>query len=91
MQHDRQRLADTRDWLRKSLEDILSGEHLADPSVGLAGPAVFHCPQAAEKALKAFLFWHDQPFRKTHELEDLGARCSALAPRSRQFVIERRT
>jgi hypothetical protein len=31
--------------------------------------AVFHCQQAAEKALKGFLAWHDVPFRKTHTLK----------------------
>jgi HEPN domain-containing protein len=34
----------------------------------LFGAAVFHCQQAAEKALKGFLAWHDTPFRKTHDL-----------------------
>ena len=33
---------------------------------------MFHCQQAAEKALKAFLTFHDQPFRKTHDLASLG-------------------
>lgn len=28
----------------------------------------FHCQQAAEKTLKAFLTWHDEPFEKTHSL-----------------------
>jgi len=75
---DPQKAADTRDWLRKALEDLRSAEVLMRPSVGLAGPAVFHCQQAAEKALKAFLFWHDTPFRKTHGLDELGAACAAL-------------
>jgi HEPN domain-containing protein len=46
--------------------------------------ALFHCQQCAEKALKAFLTWHDVPFRKVHELEELGVQCrqidSTLAP-----------
>jgi len=33
---------------------------------------LFHCQQAAEKALKAVLTYHRQPFRKTHELQELG-------------------
>ncbi len=36
---------------------------------------MFHCQQAAEKALKAFLVWHDVPFRKTHDLKELGDAC----------------
>jgi len=39
---------------------------------------VFHCQQAAEKALKARLVRFDVPFRKTHNLEELGAACIAL-------------
>jgi hypothetical protein len=30
------------------------------------------------KTLKAFLAWHDKPFRKTHSLEELGAACEAI-------------
>jgi HEPN domain-containing protein len=37
---------------------------------------MFHCQQAAEKALKAFLTFHDQPFRKTHDLASLGKQCA---------------
>lgn len=34
--------------------------------------------QAAEKALKAFLTWHDRPFGKTHNLVELGGQCVLL-------------
>ena len=37
-----------------------------------------HCQQAVEKALKAFLASHDRPFRKTHDLVELGAECVAI-------------
>jgi HEPN domain-containing protein len=39
---------------------------------------MFHAQQAAEKAMKAFLAWHDIPFRKTHNLVELGRQCTAL-------------
>jgi HEPN domain-containing protein len=35
------------------------------------GAAIFHCQQAAEKAIKAFLVFHDQRFEKTHDIEAL--------------------
>ena len=41
---------------------------------------MFHCQQAVEEALKAFLTWHDQPFRKTHDLVEVGTQCAALDP-----------
>jgi HEPN domain-containing protein len=36
---------------------------------------MFHAQQAVEKVLKAFLTWHDEPFRKTHDLRELGRQC----------------
>ena len=44
----------------------------------LLSTSVFHCQQAVEKAFKALLVWHDEPFRKTHNLEELGAACLRL-------------
>jgi HEPN domain-containing protein len=35
----------------------------------------FHCQQAAEKTLKAFLAWQDEPFEKTHSLVALVGKC----------------
>jgi HEPN domain-containing protein len=48
----------------------------------LLGDATFHCQQAVEKTIKAFLTWHDRAFRKTHDLVELGAECSDLTGRS---------
>ena len=33
--------------------------------------AVYHCQQAAEKAVKAFLVHHNKPFERTHDIEVL--------------------
>ena len=46
----------------------------------LTADALFHCQQAVEKALKALLTWHDRPFRKTHDLGELGGQCVTLDP-----------
>jgi HEPN domain-containing protein len=72
MQHDAQRLGDTAAWIRRAELDLRAAEvDLAtDPS--LLGDAAFHCQQAAEKALKGFLTWHDAPFRRTHDLAEIG-------------------
>jgi HEPN domain-containing protein len=48
------------------------------PQAALWGDVLFHSQQAAEKSMKALLAWHDAPFRKTHNLEELGQRCVAL-------------
>ncbi|MGB6563047.1 MAG: HEPN domain-containing protein [Candidatus Binataceae bacterium] len=52
----------------------------------LFGAAVFHCQQAAEKALKGFLAWHDTPFRKTHDLEESGEACIAIDATLRETI-----
>jgi HEPN domain-containing protein len=49
-------------------------------SSGHGANALYHCEQAAEKALKGFLTWHDQPFRKTHNLLELGDACALIDP-----------
>jgi HEPN domain-containing protein len=73
------RLQDVRAWLAKAALDLKAAAHEASaPEEGLWGDVMFHAQQAAEKSLKAFLAWQDAPFRKTHNLEDLGQRCVAL-------------
>ena len=41
---------------------------------------LFHSQQAVEKSLKAFLSRHRTPFRKTHNLVELGETCCLLDP-----------
>lgn len=60
--------------------DLRGAEVDLAASPPLCGDAAFHCQQAIEKALKAFLTWHDQPFRKTHDLVELGGQSAQLAP-----------
>lgn len=64
------------EWLAKAAEDLASARILLD--AGHPGTALFHCQQSAEKCLKGFLTWHDQPFRKTHNIEEVGLACIAL-------------
>lgn len=45
-------------------------EARADPP--LMRGALFHCQQAADHALKAFLTLREVAFRKTHDLDELG-------------------
>ncbi len=72
------RAADTRAWLARARDDLRGAEIDLAASPPLLGDAAFHCQQAVEKALKAFLTWHDRPFRKTHDLVELGAECVAI-------------
>jgi len=74
------RAADTRLWLSKTDQDLAAATLLLEPGREMPGIAAFHCQQAAEKALKAFLYWHDVPFRKTHAIEEVGDDCVRIDP-----------
>ncbi len=71
-------LSDVRAWLIKASRDLRSAELALQAEAELYGDVVFHCQQAAEKSLKAFLVWHDTRFRKTHSLEEIGEQCLAV-------------
>lgn len=79
MPHDPVRVADTSSWLEKATTDIRSARADLDVTPPILTDALFHCQQAVEKALKAFLTWHDQPFRRTHDLVELGMQCADVA------------
>jgi hypothetical protein len=70
MAADAERAADTRGWLCRAAADLRGAEIdlAADPP--LAGDVVFHCQQAAEKALKAFLASFAWIFRYPGELDE---------------------
>ena len=79
MGSDDARAEDVRAWLRKAELDLRAAKHeISATESGLWSDVVFHAQQATEKALKAFLAWHDVPFRKTHNLEEVGRQCAAV-------------
>lgn len=81
-------VADTQGWLQKAANDLRGAEIDLAATPPLLEDAVFHCQQAAEKALKAFLTFHNQPFRKTHNLEEIGEACLAIDPTLESAVDE---
>jgi len=84
------RLDETRHWLQFAKEDILSAEVLLKTSPPLIKTALFHCQQAVEKSLKAFLVLHEQPFRKIHQLSPLAKLCTAIDPTLARIVAPAR-
>jgi HEPN domain-containing protein len=56
-------------WLASARKDLNAAGILAaaEPTA-----SVFHSQQAAEKAAKAFPAFHNVPFRKVHDLKELG-------------------
>jgi HEPN domain-containing protein len=67
---------ETRAWLQRAAEDLAAAALLTAPAT--LRSALFHCQQAAEKSLKAFLTWHQTPFPKTHDLTLLSGFCLEL-------------
>ena len=80
MPPDPRRVADTKAWFRKAQIDLRGAQIDLAANPPLLEDVVFHCQQAAEKTLKGFLTWHDRPFRKTHDLGELGQQCTQLDP-----------
>lgn len=64
-------------WLAIAARDLHSAVLLATEE---PAASVFHSQQCAEKSSKALLALHDVPFRKTHDLTELGEQCAALEP-----------
>lgn len=77
MQPEDEKARLTREWIEKAEHDLLAAQRAALPPA-LLDITVFHCQQAMEKVLKGFLTWHDQPFRRTHNLMELLAQCRAI-------------
>jgi len=80
MPRDPERVADARAWLAKARLDLRSARVDLGAEPPIVSDALFHCQQAVEKGLKAFLAWHDVAFRKTHDLGELGRQCVAINP-----------
>ncbi len=78
---------ETRQWLKYAREDLQAAEVLISTQPALLRIALFHCQQAVEKALKAFLVSHDQPFSKTHDLVPLGDQCVSLDPSLEEVTL----
>lgn len=79
-------LAEARDWLTRAQRDLLGAGRVLSGEPVLGDQAVFHAQQAAEKALKAFLAAHDQPFPKTHSLDRLVGLCQHVNPAFAGFM-----
>ena len=67
-----------RDWLTRAGHDLRSSRVLAAQEEPLLDTAIYHCQQAAEKSVKAWLQANDAPFPKTHDIEDLVERAAGI-------------
>jgi HEPN domain-containing protein len=68
-------------WLQKASHDLETAKRALHAGYPITDTAAYHCHQAAEKALKAFLAFRFEPLVKTHDLMDLLTRCAAADAR----------
>lgn len=64
-------------WVLKAESDLATARRML-ASEGPFDTACFHCQQAIEKFLKAFLAFRGQQIPRTHDLEELAELCSLL-------------
>jgi HEPN domain-containing protein len=69
-----------RDWLTRADHDLRSARALAALADPLLDTAIYHCQQAAEKSVKAWLQANDVVIPKTHDIEALIELAAASNP-----------
>ncbi len=86
MQSEAARVRQTKAWLQRGAADLRAAELDLTAEPPLLEDVLFHSQQAVEKAFKAFLVWHDQPFHRTHSLDEVGQQCLDIDPSMRSTV-----
>ncbi|MBS1664713.1 MAG: HEPN domain-containing protein [Bacteroidetes bacterium] len=67
-------------WLNKAEHDLLSAQRLLEIEPVILDNACFHCQQAIEKCLKAFLVYHGRDIERTHNIIFLLSECANFDP-----------
>jgi HEPN domain-containing protein len=75
-----------RDWLTRAGHDLQAARTLEAGKEPLLDMAIYHCQQAAEKAVKGWLQSQDDPFPKTHDIKDLVAQAAKWHGDFNQFA-----
>lgn len=65
-------------WLFRANEDLQAANLMSNEADSFTSTICFHCQQAVEKYLKAFLVLHKTEFRKTHDVEHLLILCQKI-------------
>ena len=62
-------------WIEKAEKDLLTAKHELSFPDAVTESVCFHCQQATEKFLKAYLIFLGISFTKTHEIGELITKC----------------
>ena len=77
--------------LHKADIDVDAADAMLSSERNLFYPVCFHCQQAAEKCLKAFLTWHQVEFPKTHSIRELLNVAKTVDPSLAEHLMEAAT
>ena len=75
-----------KEWLRLADDDLKMAGLTMKDTEPIYWAAAFHCQQAAEKSLKAFLAYNEYHVEKTHDIEFLVKLCMKFLPQMEQFI-----
>jgi HEPN domain-containing protein len=75
-----QKMNELKEWLQKAEQDLVAARVLLKNNPPVLEPACFHCQQAVEKALKAFLVLKGISFEEVHNLTYLMVLCELQEP-----------
>jgi HEPN domain-containing protein len=73
-------LAYVNSWINKAEHDLISAQRLIEIEPMILDNACFHCQQAIEKLLKAFLIYRGQEVERTHNIIFLLSQCANFDP-----------
>lgn len=73
------------EWLRKAYNDLRSARLLISDPEPITDTACFHCQQAVEKTLKAYLVLNAVRFDKVHSMPYLLDLCEEVTPSIREI------
>ena len=76
-----------QEWLTKAYIDLDVAAAIALGPRYRRAVAVYHCQQAAEKAIKGYLFFRDTRFDRTHDVEALVNAAIPLEPRFVKYKL----
>ena len=75
-----------KEWLTLADNDLRLAWLTMKDTEPVYWAAAFHCQQAAEKSLKAFLAYNEYHVEKTHDIEFLVKLCMKILPEMEQFI-----
>jgi HEPN domain-containing protein len=75
-----------QNWLYKAQRDLATARKLGAGPDPYFDTALYHCQQAAEKAVKGYLVFHDQRFEKTHDIRLLAMQAATSEPRFAEWA-----